>query len=285
MSELSFAKRIQAIMGNSIPDCVPRGTWNGVEYKHIYRDLRENSIDGIIPEHCIVKGTLTDCSGAPFSASIKYHLGARHMNSSQMMCINFFKAFFEEEDRERALLSALIKSGLSIPDEASIEAAAFEYEPDRAERTNFDFFIKLDNGSHISFEVKYTESEFGGVKQEKSDSGKYERKWHEIYSSRVRNPPVLKHDMEDFYGNYQINRNILYASGNDQTVFLTPRANDSKGITEGRAYIDRLGCSRIVNVYWEDLAANILDEASCCPKLKKYFEAFNTKYIAVLSKQ
>ncbi len=36
MSELSFAKRIQALMGDSVPDFVPRGTWNGVEYKHIY---------------------------------------------------------------------------------------------------------------------------------------------------------------------------------------------------------------------------------------------------------
>ena len=33
-----FAKKIQRIMGDAIPDWMPRGTWHENEYKHICRN-------------------------------------------------------------------------------------------------------------------------------------------------------------------------------------------------------------------------------------------------------
>ena len=68
----------------------------------------------------------------------------------------------------------------------------------------------LKDKTHISFEIKYTELEFGGISPDKNSLGKYQRKF---------------------------NRNICYVKAGDIVLFLTPRANYSAGLVEGRNYI------------------------------------------------
>lgn len=127
-----FAKRIQNIMGQSVPAFIPRGKWQGKTYRHILADIKTNFIDGDCPIFCSVKGDLT-------GAEIKYHQGASHMNSSQVACISYFKKFFENPQYEEFLLNILREVGISIDESDEIESAAFEYEPSSEERTNFDF--------------------------------------------------------------------------------------------------------------------------------------------------
>ena len=103
----AFAKRIQRIMGERIPEYIPRGSWQGHTYAHIFTDVAINFIDGMYPKFCSMKGELTD-------AEIKYHKGATHMNSSQIVCISYFKKFFEKPEYEDYLLAVLRKSGISI---------------------------------------------------------------------------------------------------------------------------------------------------------------------------
>ena len=64
------------------------GMWNGKEYQHICKKLALNFIDGKVPLMADFKGSLS-------GDKIKYHHGAAHLNSSQVMCISFFKKFFE----------------------------------------------------------------------------------------------------------------------------------------------------------------------------------------------
>ena len=149
----SFAKRIQRIMGDSIPDWMPRGTYLEREYNHIFLSLEDNFIDGKYPVKCNVKGDL-------YETDIKYHKYASHMNSSQVMCISFFKKLFEKSENEEILLELLRRTGIEISKDAVIKDAVFEYEPDKSEGTNFDFYIGLTNGRKISMEIKYTEAAF-----------------------------------------------------------------------------------------------------------------------------
>ena len=181
--ENTFAKKVQKAMGSAIPDWIPRGKWRGVSYAHILTDMRSNFIDGSYPVKCCIKGNLSE-------SEIKYHQGASHLNSSQVMCINFFKKFFEKEKYEGYLLTVLKCCGISI-EEDKIENAVFEYEPDHEEGTNFDFYLILDNGKKISFECKYTETEFGGISSDKRDPYKYNRKWDHIYKKLVSDSTFL----------------------------------------------------------------------------------------------
>ena len=271
----AFAKKVQKIMGSAVAETIPRGEWRGVRYEHIFLDLKSNFIDGRAPEKCSIKGDMTD-------KYIKYHKGARHMNSSQVMCISFFKKFFEKPEYERVLLDVLKKSGVEIAPDEKIKAAVFEYEPYAKERTNFDFYMVLLSGERISFEVKYTEPDFGGVSPDKDDPHKYDRKWDNIYKDMVLRSPFLDVCKEAFYKNYQINRNIVYAAANDHVLFLTPRANDEKGIAEGRCYIDQLHCHNIKNLYWEDISEKTLEAAVKYRELSEYYLKFFDKYIKFL---
>ena len=109
--ENTFAKKVQKAMGSAIPDWIPRGKWRGVSYGHILTDMRNNFIDGCYPVKCCIKGNLSE-------GEIKYHQGASHLNSSQVMCINFFKKFFEKEEYEGYLLAVLCKlrsNGMPVP--------------------------------------------------------------------------------------------------------------------------------------------------------------------------
>ena len=99
-TENTFAKKVQKAMGSAIPDWIPRGKWRSVSYGHILTDMRNNFIDGCYPVKCCIKGNLSE-------GEIKYHQGASHLNSSQVMCINFFKKFFEKEEYEGYLLAVL----------------------------------------------------------------------------------------------------------------------------------------------------------------------------------
>jgi len=273
-----FAKRIQRIMGDAIPDWMPRGTWHEKEYKHICRNLEDNFIDGKYPVKCNVKGNLCE-------KDIKYHQYASHLNSSQVMCISFFKKFFEKSAYEKILLEIFRRTGTDILSGAGIKDAIFEYEPDRAERTNFDFYIGLDDGRKISMEIKYTESEFGGISPDDKDPEKYHNKWENIYQAMVAANPYIDCDEQNFYDNYQINRNIVYAKEGDIVIFLTPKANNSSGIVEGRNYIDELGNCNVRNLYWEDIVRELLDIIKDLPELNAYYTKFYNKYIGILALQ
>lgn len=276
MARGSFADRVKRAMSSKVPPELTGGLWQKRPYSHIYLDMKNNFLDGELLESCNVKGHL-------FDKTISYHEGVASLNSSQAVCINFFKKFFEKAEWEGILLRALTGVGVEFGSE-DIKEAAFEYVPDPDENTNFDFYIVLNNGCHISMEIKYSESEFGSPQYKKEDPYRYDRKWSEIYKEKVRTCPYLdteKCTKEDFYANYQINRNICYAKRGDTVLFITPRANDDGGIRKGREYIDSLRNPRVMNVYWEDLVNSVLKLVINEKELMDYYTEFKKKYIDI----
>lgn len=242
---------------------------------HICKDLRRNFIDGEVPVFCALKGNLFA------DVKLHYHRWSRCLTSSQVLCISFFKKFFERPEDEAVLLALLRESGLPIPQEAEIANAILEYEPDPAEGTNFDFFLILTDGRHISFEIKYTETEFGGISPSREDPEKYIRKWETIYRSMTMECPYFQAaggiSMEDFYRHYQICRNIAWAGTRaDMAVFLTPRENGA--LDSGRCRIDSFREPHIRNLYWEELLPQLEELLRDDHRLADYYAAFREKY-------
>lgn len=136
----------------------------------------------------------------------------------------------------------------------------------------------LDDDTRISFEIKYTEPEFGGIKKD-SDT-KYDDKWINIYENMCRNSFYLNGiDKNGFYSNYQINRNILYAGKEDYVIFITPRANTS--LNNGRDYIDFVNSKypNVMNIYWEDLIIELEKMIESDKILSDYYRKFREKYL------
>ena len=276
MAEKSFAKRIQDAMGERAPKELTGGLWRNIERNHIYKDKKYNFIDEVYPDDCDAKGQF-------YGEKIEYHNGAAHLNSSQVMCINFFKKIFEKDEWNGILLKTLKSVGVPIVS-GKIKYAIFEYVPESKEGTNFDFYVILDNNSCVSFEVKYTEAEFGGISEDKRYPDRYKRKWTNAYEEMVHRCPYLSCSEEEFYSEYQINRNICLAKEGDIVLFLTPRANDAKGILRGRKYIDSCTSSNsnIMNIYWEDVVKALMKLIVNEPELMDYYGKFKEKYIDIL---
>ena len=97
--------------------------------------------------------------------------------------------------------------------------------------------------------------------------------------------PYINCNKEEFYGNYQINRNIVYAHNGDAVISLTPKANVAAGLLLGKEYIEKIHehHPEVMNLYWEDLVADLIMQAKMGGSdFAAYYEKFEKKYIDVL---
>lgn len=266
------------IVKKRIIKCLPQskryGIFSGNEktYEHICKDRADNFLDGKLVISSVLKRE---------ADRIRYDKDASSLNSSQVMCISFFKKFFESTDNEEILLTALRNSGLAIAEISVINDAFLEYVSDEKEGTVFDFYLKMSDGQNIYFEIKYTETGFG-VANLKKDSNKYTDKWNNIYKNRISKSKYLRKSLSnhinDFYKNYQINRNILYLDNDrDICVFITPRENDQ--LDADRKYVDSFKSKNIKNIYWEDIIETIRSIPDVNKELFKYINMFEYKYL------
>ena len=172
-----------------------------------------------------------------------------HLNSSQALSFNlFFPLMIEEGQGLAALLKAMNVTG-------SVDGtAAFEFQPDPSEGTCLDFSLTLKPGTHVNFEIKYTESEFGSARADRSHLDKFEAVYKGKLSGRFDESFCCA---SRFLKHYQIGRNVwhLNKEAGDMAVFLFPRANarllqDEKVIRSCAVEPFR---SRIRVLYLEDL--------------------------------
>lgn len=214
---------------------------------------------------------------------IEEHRFIHHLNSSQMMCINFFQPLFNDSEGESILLNLLSQAmGISCPVPEKIDYRKFEYRPCEKERTSFDLYIKLSGDIEIYFEIKYTENCFGKTGSTKDNSNKYTDKWVDIYSAHNKNSLYLQNiKQDDFYRDYQIWRNISYVRNeNNYAVFVIPHQNENL-ITELSRTVGFHGEKKFNNVkivYWSDLTSSAL-ELSRNTKYHQHFKLFNDKYM------
>ena len=156
----------------------------------------------------------------------KPHADAHHLNSSQILCYNFFRPLITNEGKATAgLVSLLGKYGIAITKNATCQC---EYNDKIKDRTQFDFYIK-DGEIEVFFEIKYTENYFGGASS--SDSAK--RQYKNWYEEQFKQQQCLKDipaNIDDFISNYtqyyQLYRNAIRITNNGKhLVLLYPKKN------------------------------------------------------------
>lgn len=165
----------------------------------------------------------------------------------------------------------------------------------------------MADGRQLTWEIKFTESEFGKTTKQKGEEDRYSKKYEEIYVPMLKDcayyrfPSIIcdsyqcletgaltnnccvygECKIHEFYEHYQIRRNILYAKHpGDYVLFLTPREN--KSLDKEREYIEQYakkwGTECIRNIYWEDLLDTTLQVVSNEPVLFDYYTKFKEKY-------
>ena len=194
------------------------------------------------------------------SDTIHLHQYAHHLNSSQIMCYNFFRPMIEGFDGVMYHpKDALIKLfGMEVDEELEHKNAVcnFEYIDKSKDNTNFDFYFK-SNQIEVFCEIKYTEERF------KPSSAKDP---HERFES-VYKPMIDK--AKDIFVNgsisesvfntkyYQLARNAIRATSSGKHVFfICPRANENLMIQFHQFSTECLtdeGRKRVKLITWEDI--------------------------------
>ena len=210
---------------------------------------KENILNCIIRDDSVVPDLFT----SP-------HMYAHHLNSSQVVCYEFFRPLITAEKK---LLPEMLEclSRMGIPADMFKDGLAeFEYVPYPAENTNFDFFVcQPKTGAKAFFEIKYTEQGFGTCEND----DEHEKKFNTIYKEMIENCVCLKKKPAfdpSWRKNYQLFRNVLRLTKsnwkNEYVIFLFPVENKAakKHFDDFvEEFIDPAYKSHIIEAHWEDM--------------------------------
>lgn len=173
---------------------------------------------------------------------IPLHTYWRHLNSSQILALNYFIPYVAHPQDLQPLLDIL-----QIND--SVTKIDFEVvlSRPRFDGSHIDVQLQLTSGHTIFIEVKYTEEAVGKAK---SPAANYQL-IKDTYHSQV------EISFEDYLQNYQLVRMMSQASrtSGNYSLFLVPEANTSlvEQLTSGLQKIQNANEFNTKVLYWEDL--------------------------------
>ena len=226
------------------------GEHRGKRYMHILDIPKGKTKENIVKESNLLP-EIKELPWIPF----KLQSCAHHLNSSQIMCYNFFRRFIDNNGKPSKQLVEILHDYCHLLEYHNNAKCKFEYiENDVAEKTNFDFYIE-SGGIKVYCEIKYTEPSFS-----KSGGGQNPSKqFMEIYKPFIdSNKDLWKREitekdvMKDYY---QLFRNAMRANTEGKYVlFICPKDREDleKDFMEFKdKFLKKEGLIRYV--YWEDL--------------------------------
>ena len=189
---------------------------------------QRNEQERVVREYNLLK--IISQTSSKFLLKGKLHQFAHHLNSSQIMCYNFFRPQIDDDKKvEEPLIKFLRDIGVTLNEYHEESEAYFEYidkeskEPKR--KTNFDFFIKIGE-TKVYFEIKYTENGFGSCKNDPE----HQKKFH-YYEDEMKKCGIFKERVNDkgttMCKYYQLIRNAVKVRDHSFVVIITDERNNS----------------------------------------------------------
>ena len=196
-------------------------------YDHIISNPNSTDRERIVNEYLLLPDV------PKIQGEIKLHPDAHHMNSSQIMCYNFFRPLLSEYDKNEKeykpsdALVDLVGKIIDTPLENKNSSCKFEYIQPNTDTTNFDFYLKCSD-VEVFFEIKYTEKEFAKKKITPESELQYEKVYKPMISKAEHIFKDKTISASDFLKNFQLLRNAIRAIDNNKyVVFICPRAHDN----------------------------------------------------------
>lgn len=235
------------------------GTYNYkgqiIHYDHILSYEKDKKIETIEKYNLFPEGS-RKITFDGFIPANKIHRFAHHLNSSQVLCYNFFRPMVKDDHTpEQKLIELLKEQGIAISENAK---CCFEYDgyADYKEGTEYDFYIfDKEKEIQVYFEIKYAENGFGGAKRDNRHKEKYDN----TYRKMLKECQCLKSQdvtFEEFCKNYQLYRNVLrLTKRNHYSIIITSKGNmtTNKQLDEFLKNINEPYRKNVIALYWEDL--------------------------------
>lgn len=220
--------------------------------------------------------------------TIHLHQFAHHLNSSQIMCYNFFRPLMRSYDNNThmykpsskliKLVGELIGKSIETPlNEQDLECN-FEYIQPNTDTTNFDFYIRCGE-IEVFFEIKYTEKKFEKKKKTHKTASLYDNVYKDLICKSQWIFKGTTITCCDFYTDYQLSRNAIRAiDKNKYVVFVCPRAHKTlinQFNNFKSRHLNSNGEQQVKLISWED----IMDVAD---KLSIANSDFRDRYLSFL---
>ena len=142
-------------------------------------------------------------------------------------------------------------------------------------------FIELSDGEKIYFEIKYTEQDFGGNCYENGMlKSKYKDKYDDYYKIYLQDLLMDIKEEEEFFRDYQINRNLSYIkNSSDFVVFILPFDSEDLLAKVKSAVSKNISLKNQVKIVdWKELCNIALRECENTI-FYQHFNLFKQKYI------
>lgn len=219
-------------------------------YQHIL-DISENSTQAEVIYNILRE------DGVEIDLFEKPQQYAHHLNSSQIVCYEFFRPMLNADRTAKEILKRFLTER-SISEHKGVLMGRFEYLPNPDEYTNFDFYLE-GNDVRVYFEIKYTENGFGKCDKDQTHKDKFET----IYKPMIATCGCLSKEptFDEFCKYYQLFRNVLRVTKQDgikeYSIFLYPQENTiaekhfDEFVTE---FISGDLASHVVRIHWEECA-------------------------------
>lgn len=197
--------------------------------------------------------------------SFHLHPYAHHMNSSQIMCYNFFRPMMDEFDgkikmyKAKECLVKLIDEKIGEKLDSHVAVCNFEHVDDSKENTNFDFYFKKGD-TEVFFEIKYTEKAF--AKKVSRSSKNPHKQYEQVYMPMIDEAKDIFIDgtiIEEAFNMkyYQLGRNAIRATTKNKHVFFVCSKEREDLIKQFEQFTEEClteeGKHRVRLIYWEEL--------------------------------
>lgn len=217
--------------------------------------------------------------GSKYLSSIHWHRYSHHLNSSQVMAVNFFYPLLKYRELDTLLMLMGIEDEIVYEPSHISFSKISEIEQTLGRKTCFDFYFKLKSGKDVYVMSKYTNGCYGKAMDEDFMS-----KYEETYKPLLEKSVIIKEEFKNektFLENYSFMRSLVHLSEESYLLVIYPRENwqiREKALKAEEEVLDENFKEHYMPVVWEDLLELLIEKMRNNDVARFYESWFKDKY-------
>lgn len=236
----------------------------GKSYGHILPE--KNYHDNFLP---LVR---EDLITSPYLSGVNWHRFSLHLNSSQILGVNFFYPLIKKEELQGFLKIFSMEEEILYDPEHLSFAKISTVENTTSRRSCFDFHMAFPGGEEVYVISNYTGGCFGRADQES-----FKEKYESVFKPLLKESDMIEEpykNEEFFLEEYRYMRSLLHLKEKSRLMVLIPKENfelREKALFFRDQVLTEKGRANFYPVIWEELLEELLDYLMD-PELQRYYE-------------
>ena len=217
--------------------------------------------------------------GSKYLSKILWHRFSHHLNSSQVMGVNFMYPLIAHQEME-AFLSSLSIEGAPLydPEHMTFKKQSPLEEP-LERKSCFDFHMTLANGKEVYVVMRYTEGCYG-----RGQGEELMEKYDTLYGPLLKDHPMILEEKKTkafFMEEYRFMRTLLHLKEDTYVVVVYPKENyhlRRHALKLRGEALTKEGQEHFIPVVWEELLESLLRQLKSNHVATYYETWFKDKY-------